>query len=103
MSKRFAVRMVRGPAWNPALPLRQQVLWDEHAAFMDALTANGFVVLGGPLGGEEGSLLIIDAEDEATIRARLADDPWSKSDQLRVGRIDSWTILLDSTGRLSRR
>src|SRR5262245_57304441 len=103
MSNRFAVRLVRGPAWNAVLPLRQQTLWDEHAAFMDALTAEGFVVLGGPLGGAEGSLLIIDAEDEETIRTRLADDPWSKSDQLRVGRIDSWTILLDSTGRLSRR
>jgi hypothetical protein len=44
---------------------------------MDALTAEGFVVLGGPLGGAEGALLVIDAENEETIRTRLADDPWN--------------------------
>lgn len=30
--------------------MREQALWAEHAKFMDALTAEGFVVLGGPLG-----------------------------------------------------
>ena len=34
--------------------MRDQALWAEHAAFMDTLTADGFVILGGPLGrGEE--------------------------------------------------
>lgn len=91
----FAVRLVRGAAWDAAVPLREQRLWDEHAAFMDALTSEGFVVLGGPLGGAEGALLIVEADGEATVRARLAEDPWSKSGQLETARIDSWTILLN--------
>jgi hypothetical protein len=44
--------------------------------------------------GAEGALLIIDAKDEAAVRTRLADDPWSKSGHLRTGSIDSWTIWL---------
>ncbi len=56
--------------------MRQQEQWEKHAAFMDALADDGFVILGGPLGGgEEKFLLIIAAENEQAIKARLADDP----------------------------
>jgi hypothetical protein len=38
-------------------PMRQQEQWAEHApqhaAFMDALADDGFVILGGPLGEQE--------------------------------------------------
>jgi len=92
----FAVRRARGPAWNRALGLRAQALWDEHAAFMTALAAEGFVVLGGPLGEGEDTLLIVDAGSEEAIRTRLAADPWTKSALLDTGRVEPWTILLDS-------
>ena len=39
----FAVRRVRGPAWNAAVPMREQAQWPEHAVFMNALAAEGFV------------------------------------------------------------
>src|SRR5688500_18210873 len=91
----FAVRRARGPAWNAALPMRQQTLWVEHAAFMNALAADGFVVLGGPLGDGAEVLLIIDAPSEEAIRARLATDPWSSAGLLEVVRVEPWTILLD--------
>jgi hypothetical protein len=48
-----------GPAWNAAIPMRARALWGEHAVFMNALAAEGFV-LGGPVGSG---------------RARLAADP----------------------------
>jgi hypothetical protein len=50
MATYMAVRAAfEGPAWNAALPLRGQAQWDQHAAFMNALAAEGFsVVLGGP-------------------------------------------------------
>jgi uncharacterized protein YciI len=92
----FAVRRVRGSAWNPAVPMRAQALWAEHAAFMTALAAEGFVVLGGLLGSGEEVLLVIDATSEAALRARLAEDPWSASGLLEIGRVEPWTILLDS-------
>ena len=95
----FAVRRIRGPAWNASLPMRAQVQWGEHAAFMNALAAEGFVVLGGPLGTGEEVLLIVNTADEATIRTRLAADPWSGSGLLDIKSVEPWTILLDA-GRI---
>jgi hypothetical protein len=95
----FAVYEEPGPGWDPALPRREQAGWDEHAAFMDALLEDGFVVLGGPLGDGHFVLLAVDAEDEEAVRARLAPDPWLvDGGVLRVARIEPWTIFLD--GRL---
>ena len=96
----MAVRRVRGPAWNSALPMRGQAEWTEHAAFMNALAAEGFIVLGGPLGaGNLGAgdevLLIVDATSAEAVRARFAADPWSRSGLLEIARVDPWTILLD--------
>lgn len=96
MPSYLAVRRVRGPAWNPALPLRGQAQWTEHAAFMNALTAEGFVVLGGPLGDGAEVLLIIAADGEDTVRARLAEDPWTVSGLLALKSVEPWTVLLDS-------
>jgi len=67
----MAVRRVRGLAWNASLPMRSQARWAEHAAFMNALAAEGFVVLGGPLGSGEEVLLVIDAVSEDAVSARI--------------------------------
>ena len=96
----LTVRRVRGPAWNAALPMRSQALWAEHAVFMNALAAEGFVVLGGPLGSGEEVLLVIDAASEEVARARLAVDPWSTAGLLEIARVQPWTVLLD--GRASK-
>jgi len=76
--------------------MRSQALWAEHAAFMNALAVEGFVVLGGPAGAGEEAVLVIDAPSEDALRARLAADPWSESGLLEIGRVEPWTILLDS-------
>ena len=76
--------------------MREQVLWDAHARFMNALAAEGFVVLGGPIGvGGEDTLLVIDSDSEETLRARLATDPWTHVGLLEIARVDPWDILLD--------
>ena len=95
----LTVRRVRGPAWNRGLTMREQPLWREHAAFMNALAAEGLIVLGGPLGGGEETLLIFDAPSEEAVRARLAADPWTTAGLLEIARIEPWTILLDSRSR----
>jgi len=93
----FVVRRVRGSAWNSAVPMRAQALWAEHAAFMNGLAAEGFIVLGGPVGtGGEEALLIFDAASEEAIRTRLAADPWSTAKLLEIARVEPWTILLDA-------
>jgi uncharacterized protein YciI len=91
----LTVRRVRGPAWDAAVPMRSQPLWAEHAIFMNALAAEGFVVLGGPLGSGEEVLLVIDAASEEAARARLAADPWSTAGLLQISRVEPWTVLLD--------
>lgn len=95
MKTLFVVNQIRGQAWDASKPIRSQALWDEHAAFMDQLTADGFIVLGGPLGDPEGeAMLVVDALDEETAQATLAKDPWRDSGHLIEPKIQTWTIFL---------
>ena len=82
-----------GPDYDHSKPLEQQSGWEEHAAFMDALVEDGFIVLGGVLGDEIRTAHAVEAASEAEIRERLAQDPWSGS-HLVVDSIDPWTIRL---------
>jgi uncharacterized protein len=90
----YAVTQERGPGWDHARGMREQDRWDEHAAFMDALVEDGFVVLGGPLEDAAKVLLIFDAATEQEILDRLADDPWIPMGVRRVAEIERWEILL---------
>jgi len=62
---------------------------------MDALTEEGVIILGGPIGEGDGedSLLIFKLESEAAIRARLADDPWA-NDLLVIKSLEPWSVWL---------
>jgi uncharacterized protein YciI len=99
----FAVIRSRGPAWNAGLPMREQPVWNAHAAFMNALAADGHIVLGGPLGDGERTLLIIEAASQAAVRRLLESDPWSGMNLLKIDCITPWHILLArSDGRQQR-
>jgi uncharacterized protein YciI len=91
----FLVKQERGPRWDHSRLRREQDGWDLHAAFMDELAAEGFVVLGGPVGeGDgEGALLVVDADGEADVRARLAGDPWADG-VLLTESVQRWSVLL---------
>lgn len=91
----FVVTRVPGPDWDARRDARHQGGWPEHAAFMDGLVDERFVVLGGPLGPTGLFLLIIDAPDADAVRARLADDPWEPS-VLATSTVQTWTPWLDS-------
>jgi uncharacterized protein len=91
----FAVIEERGRSWDNSRPRRKQDDWNAHAQFMDALVEDGFVVLGGPVGDGVRVLLVIRAESERDVEARLAEDPWMTMDILRVATIEPWEILLD--------
>jgi uncharacterized protein YciI len=96
----FALTEVSGPAWDPALSMREQLGWPEHAAFMDALVEEGFLFLGGPIGDGTSHriLLIVEAADEAAVRARLAADPWLDNGRLSLSSVDPWKVLLGKPG-----
>jgi len=96
MTRLFAVTNTRGAAWNNALPMEEQEDWKAHAAFMDALQAEGFVVIGGPLEGTPDALLVIRANDAEEISSRLSEDPWRRKGLLTTTRIVPWTLRLGS-------
>jgi hypothetical protein len=82
-----------GPEYDHSKPLEQQSGWEQHAAFMDGLVDDGFIVLGGVLADELRTAHAVEAASEEEIRERLAQDPWSGS-HLVVDSIDAWTIRL---------
>jgi uncharacterized protein YciI len=84
-----------GPEYDLSKPLEEQSGWEAHAAFMDGLVDDGFIVLGGPLSDEFRVVHAVEAESEEAIRVRLAQDPWSES-HLQVASIEPWTIRLDA-------
>jgi uncharacterized protein YciI len=100
MADYFLVTVARGPAWDPARSRRTQLGWDEHAAFMDALTAEGIVVLGGPVseGDEDRVLLVLDVPSEGAARAVLAPDPWANT-VLTIARVEPWSVWLRAPRR----
>lgn len=95
----FAVTRERGPAWDGLRSMPEQEKWAEHAAFMNALADEGFVVLGGPLGDGARILLIIDAESEETVETRLAADPWTPMGLLRITKVERWEVVLGDVTR----
>ena len=62
---------------------------------MDRLVDEGLIVLGGPVGEGDGedTLVVVDAESEAEVRRRLADDPWG-ADMLTLKSVEPWLIWL---------
>ena len=61
--------------------------WRAHADFMNELVAEGFILLGGPLEGTRDVLLIVRAENEAEVEARLAPDVW-RGERLAASALD---------------
>ena len=60
-----------GPEFDRSRPLEEQSRWSEHAAFMDALVDDGFIVLGGPLADDGRVAHAVEADSRAG-RARDA-------------------------------
>lgn len=96
MPKTFVVECVPGPAWVAGNTSREQPYWTEHAAFMDALFADGTVVLGGPIADYSSLLIIVAAEAAADVTARFEADPFVVHAVVRVQSVREWLIFLDA-------
>jgi len=94
----FAVIREAGPAWTDGKGINDQPAVGDHAAFMNVLADQGFVLFGGPLAGSEHGrlrvLLIVNAGSEAEIHRRLADDPWARTEQLLTMSVEPWNIFV---------
>jgi uncharacterized protein YciI len=97
----FVVINEQGSAWKAERTMREQSLWAEHAAFMNSLVDEGFVVLGGPIkdGPTHKARLIIRSGSESEVQARLSEDPWVRQGLLRVLSLERWEVLLSKDDR----
>ena len=72
---------------------------------MDALVSEGFIVAGGPLGGEDDAvriMQIVNARDPEEIESRMARDPWTPMRLLSTVTIEPWTVLLGGFSAAAR-
>lgn len=95
----FLCALVHGPAWDDSRGIREQDGWDAHAAFMDRLVDDGVIIVGGPVGRGTHTVHLLSGPDAATLRARLAEDPWARDGHLAVGSFDAWALWLDGRDR----
>lgn len=93
MRRLLLVSLEHGGPWDWSKGMREQELWDEHAALMDAFVEEGLIVLGGPL-DETDVLLVVDCEDEEALREQFAADPWIRNGMLTITSVRPWTVLL---------
>lgn len=88
-----------GPNRDRSKGTREQPFWDEHAAFIDQLVADGFIMMGGPLVDVRemptGALLIVNAENEKEVREKLKNDPWFEKGILKLESVTRWQIFID--------
>ena len=96
MKNTFLAISSAGPNRELSKGTREQPFWDEHAAFIDKLVDEGFILMGGPLIDEGGSLLIFNAEDENEIREKLKNDPWFEKGILKLQSVKRWQIFIDA-------
>ena len=96
MKNTFVVISSAGPNRDRSMSTREQPLWNEHAAFIDQLVAEGFILMGGPLVDEGGAILIVIADDENEVREKLRKDPWYTHGILKLESVKRWQVFIDA-------
>jgi uncharacterized protein YciI len=94
----FAVVRDAGPEWTDGKGAFEQSDVEAHVAFMNTLADEGIVLFAGPLAGSEQgrvrALVIVDADDETSIRARLATDPWALARRIVTTSVEPWNLFV---------
>lgn len=94
----YAITREAGPDWTDAKGAFDQPEVNDHAAFMNGLSEQGFALFAGPLAGTEQDrirvLLIVEADSEADVRRRLADDPWEHSRRIVTTVVEPWILMV---------
>ena len=94
MTNCFVVTSTPGPNRDLSKGSRDQAFWDDHAAFMDALVDEGFILLGGPF-DDGGAMLVVRAKSETAVREKLEPDPWYQRGLLKLESIRHWEIFIN--------
>ena len=95
--------LARARLWDDSkCGIREQPLWDQHAAFADELAGRGVIILGGPVASdndEDIALLAVQAPSEDALRSISAADPWAVHQVFRIKDVRVWTLWLDGRSR----
>lgn len=94
MTRMFAVINRRGPNWRRGIAMENQDQWRAHADFMNAMAAEGFCLLAGPLEGSNEVLLAYRADSAETVARRISEDPWFRNGFLETVRIAPWDLRI---------
>ena len=95
MKNTFVTISSAGPNRDQSKSTWEQPFWDEHAAFIDKLIAEGFIFMGGPFVDEGGAMLIVNADDEGEVREKIKNDPWYRRGILTLESVRRWQIFID--------
>ncbi|MEZ4506672.1 MAG: YciI family protein [Thermomicrobiales bacterium] len=95
MSSLYVVVSRAGSKRDLSIGAREQAFWNEHAAFIDDLVERGVIVLGGPFPDDGGAMIVVRAESEADVRARLDPDPWYRYGILELAGVHRWEVFID--------
>jgi uncharacterized protein YciI len=94
----YAVTREAGPTWTEGEGAFTQPGVQDHTAYMNQLSDDGFLLLAGPLAGTEQGrirvLLVADAASPAEVAQRLADDPWERAQRVVTTKVEPWNLLV---------
>lgn len=88
MKRTFAAMVEHAAGWEPGKPPQEQSGFDLHAKYMGSLEAEGFIALAGLMLQSGDVFFVFRAENEAEVRARVAQDPWQQDGHVRLVRVE---------------
>lgn len=109
---RFVAVSEQGPSWDRSRGMREQEYWADHAAFIDGLIEEGFLLLedrspmavwptttphlSDPVRDARlyRAMVVVDAPSRDEAARRMRADPWAQHGLLRTTSIDRWELLV---------
>ena len=88
MKKTFVGIVERTAKWDKGKEAHEHEGFADHAAYMDGLTAAGFIAMAGLMLASSEVLFVFLADSEEEVRAKMAQDPWQKSGLARLVRLE---------------
>lgn len=95
MPKRtFAAIVQRSTSWDASKPPQEQSGFPDHAGFVAAMEAAGFIALAGLMQESSDVLFIFWADSAEEVWRRMGEDPWQKDGHARLVRVEEIHIRI---------
>ncbi len=91
----FLIRYLPGENWNHSISYKDQPGLKKHHAYLQKLHINDRVVMGGPVDGEPGSLMLVKAGSREEAEAIARQDPGVET-RIVNAEITAWNVQMSS-------